>query len=181
MQHNYRGKQFRKEFSRLGEIRAFLSTEANIMALTATATKSTRKEICKSLRMIQPALILLLPEKSNIIIKYDINSRDWSEIVWLPEISHFKINLAIGFIRKKPAGMHWLDYNDAVSSENSNINVVPKTIYPLRYGNSFYPSFPFLVLLYSFSKVRISPSKVSIACYGFCLLRHVNKPGLHVI
>ena len=42
-------------------------------------------------------------------------------------------------------------------------------------------SFPFLVLLYSFSRVRISSSKVSIACYGFCLLRHVNKPDLHVI
>ena len=44
--------------------------------------------------------------------------RDWSEIVWLPEISRFKINLAISFIRKKPAGMHWLGYNDAVSSLN---------------------------------------------------------------
>ena len=44
-----------------------------------------------------------------------LNSRDWSEIVWLPEISHFKINLAIGFIRKKSTGMHWLGYNDAVS------------------------------------------------------------------
>ena len=30
-----------------------------------------------------------------------LNSRDWSEIVWLPEISHLKINHAIGFIRKK--------------------------------------------------------------------------------
>ena len=44
-----------------------------------------------------------------------LNSRDWSEIVWLPEISRFKISLAIGFIRKKPTGMHWLGYNDAVS------------------------------------------------------------------
>ena len=44
-----------------------------------------------------------------------LNSRDWSEIVWLPEISRFKINLAIIFIRKKPAGKHWLGYNDAVS------------------------------------------------------------------
>ena len=44
-----------------------------------------------------------------------LNSRDWSEIVWLPEISHLKVNLAIGFIRKKPTGMHWLGYNDAVS------------------------------------------------------------------
>ena len=47
-----------------------------------------------------------------------LNSRDWSEIIWLPEISHFKINLAISFIRKKPAGMHWLGYNDAVSLSN---------------------------------------------------------------
>ena len=47
-----------------------------------------------------------------------LNSRDWSEIVWLPEISRFKINLAISFIRKKPAGMHWLGYNDAVSLLN---------------------------------------------------------------
>ena len=44
-----------------------------------------------------------------------LNSRDWSEIVWLPKILHLKINLAIGFIRRKPAGMHWLGYNDAAS------------------------------------------------------------------
>ena len=47
-----------------------------------------------------------------------LNSRDWSEIVWLLEISCFKINLAISFIRKKPTGMHWLGYNDAVSLLN---------------------------------------------------------------
>ena len=47
-----------------------------------------------------------------------LNSRDWSEIVWLPEISCFKINLAISFIQTKPTGMHWLGYNDAVSSLN---------------------------------------------------------------
>ena len=45
-----------------------------------------------------------------------LNSRDWSEIVRLPEISRFKFNLAISLIQKKPAGMHWLGYNDAVSS-----------------------------------------------------------------
>ena len=44
-----------------------------------------------------------------------LNSRDWSEIVWFPEISRFKINLTIGFIRKNPTGMHWLGYNDTVS------------------------------------------------------------------
>ena len=47
-----------------------------------------------------------------------LNSRDWSEIAWLPEISCFKTNLAISFIRKKRAGMHWLGHNVAVSSVN---------------------------------------------------------------
>ena len=51
-----------------------------------------------------------------------LNSRDWSEIIWLPEISRFKINLAISFIQKKPAGVHWLGYNDAVSSLNKAKN-----------------------------------------------------------
>ena len=48
-----------------------------------------------------------------------LNSKDWSEIVWLPEIF---INLAIGFIRK--TGMHWLGYNDAVSWLNENSNIL---------------------------------------------------------
>ena len=47
-----------------------------------------------------------------------LNSRDWSEIIWLLEISCFKINLAISFIQKT----HWNAlvrlYNDAVSSLN---------------------------------------------------------------
>ena len=41
---------------------------------------------------------------------------------------------------------------------------------PWRFLLSFTP---FLVLLYSFSKVQISP-KVTIACHGFCLLRHTK-------
>ena len=31
-----------------------------------------------------------------------LNSRDWSEIVWLPKILHLKINLAIGLSEKNP-------------------------------------------------------------------------------
>ena len=48
---------------------------------------------------------------------------------------------------------------------------------PWRFLLSFIP---FLVLLYSFSKVRISP-KVTIACYGFCLLRHTKAWLAHDI
>ena len=43
-----------------------------------------------------------------------LNSRDWSEIVWLPKNLCFKNQPCNSFIQK-PAGMHWLSYNDAVS------------------------------------------------------------------
>ena len=39
---------------------------------------------------------------------------NWSEIIWLPRNSHFKINLPIDLYPKKPTGMHWLGRNDAV-------------------------------------------------------------------
>ena len=55
-----------------------------------------------------------------------LNSRDWSEIVWLPKISRFKNQPCNKLYPKKPTGMHWLGYNDAVSwlnkVKNSNIS-----------------------------------------------------------
>ena len=45
-----------------------------------------------------------------------LNSRDWSEIVWLSEILQFKNHPC--YRLKKPAGMHWLGYNDAVPCLN---------------------------------------------------------------
>ena len=47
-----------------------------------------------------------------------LNSRDWSEIVWLPEISHFKNQPCNRLYSKKPDGMHWLGYHDALSRLN---------------------------------------------------------------
>ena len=44
-----------------------------------------------------------------------LNSKDWSEIVWLPKILRFKNQPRNRLYLKKPAGMHWLGYNDAVS------------------------------------------------------------------
>ena len=44
-----------------------------------------------------------------------LDSRDWSKIVWLPEISCFKNQSCNKLYPKKPTGMHWLGYNDAVS------------------------------------------------------------------
>jgi len=39
------------------------------MAMTATATKPTRKDICKSLGLVKPVIIIKSPEKPNIIYK----------------------------------------------------------------------------------------------------------------
>ena len=50
------------------------------------------------------------------------NSRDWSEIVWLPEILRFKNQPCNRLYLKKPAGICWLSYNDAASWLNSNIS-----------------------------------------------------------
>ena len=44
-----------------------------------------------------------------------LNSRDWSEIVWLLEILCFKNQPCNRLYSKKSAGMHWLGYYDAVS------------------------------------------------------------------
>ena len=44
-----------------------------------------------------------------------LNSRDWSEIIWLPGILCFKNKPCNRLYSKKPAGMHWLGYYDAVS------------------------------------------------------------------
>ena len=59
---------------------------------------------------LKVAYAFMLLSLSTIVL----NSRDWSEIIWLLRNSHFKINLPKGLYPKKPAGMHWLGRNDAV-------------------------------------------------------------------
>ena len=62
-----RGEQFRREFSHLGEIRSIIPECVRVMALTATATKTTRKFIIDSLSMQLPGIIYIPPVKNNII------------------------------------------------------------------------------------------------------------------
>ena len=57
-----RGESFRTEFSHLGEIRSIVPEGVRLMALTATATISTRKYIIKNLSMQNP----VTPAKDNI-------------------------------------------------------------------------------------------------------------------
>jgi len=65
--YTFRGKDFRKEYGHVGEMRGLLNTSVNEIALTATATKQTRKDLCKSLCLLNPVMILESPEKSNIV------------------------------------------------------------------------------------------------------------------
>ena len=57
---------FRKEFARLGKLRTLLPPDVNIMALTATATNSTRRAVVKRLSMDTPAIVYVPPIKSNV-------------------------------------------------------------------------------------------------------------------
>ena len=53
----YRGYKFRHEFGHLGEVRGFFPPSLNILALTATASISTQKAVCKILGMHTPIML----------------------------------------------------------------------------------------------------------------------------
>ena len=61
-------------------MRGLLSTEVWIMDLTATATESTRKEICKSLGLVDPVIVLRSPEKPNIIYIVVLKTSELEEV-----------------------------------------------------------------------------------------------------
>ena len=63
---NCRGETFRRGFSQLGELRSLVSEGVNVMALTATATRQTRKSIFSTLHMLKPKIVYLRPIKDNI-------------------------------------------------------------------------------------------------------------------
>ena len=65
----YRGDSFRKDFSRIGNVRSLLPSNVRIMALTATATADTRKQVVSQLCMEDPAIVYVPPAKSKIVIK----------------------------------------------------------------------------------------------------------------
>ena len=61
-----RGEQFRKAYSRIGEIRSILPPSVPVMALTATATRHTRNDVIKKLCMKRCELVCKSPHKANI-------------------------------------------------------------------------------------------------------------------
>ena len=69
---NCRGETFRREFSQLGELRSLVSEGVNVMALTATATRQTRKSIFSTLHMLKPQIVYLRPIKDKIFFSVAI-------------------------------------------------------------------------------------------------------------
>lgn len=61
-----RGDNFRKAFSEIGDVRSIVPETVRLMALTATASKETRRSVCKTLGMCKPAIISEPPNRINI-------------------------------------------------------------------------------------------------------------------
>lgn len=59
----FRGETFRRKFANLGEVRSLIPECVKMMA---TATVETRKAVCKTLGMVNPAIIAESPSKVNI-------------------------------------------------------------------------------------------------------------------
>ena len=64
--HPCRGDYFRKEFSKLGEIRSLIPSTTNVMALTATATVD---KIIAILGMSKPIIVSESPDKPNLLFQ----------------------------------------------------------------------------------------------------------------
>ena len=61
-----RGETFRKEFLSIGEARSLVPDNVRMMALTATATRTTRQQICRRLGMVKPHIVTESPNRQNI-------------------------------------------------------------------------------------------------------------------
>ena len=84
------------EFARLGEVRSLIPKYVNILALTATATKSTRKVVIKLLNMKNLSIISISPNKDNVI--YTVSKKSCMEDV-LEKVKDRVISGGINFIR----------------------------------------------------------------------------------
>ena len=64
-----RGDEFRVEFSHLGEVWSLIPEHVNIMALTATATRTLRSDVCYILGM-QNVVVTVSPDKTLRVLPF---------------------------------------------------------------------------------------------------------------
>ena len=80
--HLFRGEYFRQEFRNLGEVRSLIPSNIHIMAMTATATTTTRNQVIAILGLVNPVVVAVSPDKSNI--SYALRQKVNIEVVFAP-------------------------------------------------------------------------------------------------
>ena len=82
------GNEFRREFSRLGELRSLLPRHVHILAITATATASLRRSVIKILGMKDTVVITENVDKPNLV--YSVLTFESMEITFSGMIQRLK-------------------------------------------------------------------------------------------
>ncbi|CAC5389063.1 unnamed protein product [Mytilus coruscus] len=79
------GGEFRKEYSHLGELRSVVPKKTTFVTLTATATRSIKKDIMKTLDMDikRTSIISVIPERPNLSYYVQNSSKNLADLNWL--------------------------------------------------------------------------------------------------
>ena len=125
MYHVSRGDEFRVAFALLGELRSIIPTGVNILALTATATKSTLTAVTRRLSMINPVIVGAPPHRNNIKLS----------VIPLPDIKSFCASIS------EEVKIKVMDYPKTVIFCN-NYNVCAELFHRLRSALGPYSTIP---------------------------------------
>ena len=97
-----RGDFFRREFSKLGEVRSLIPYHVKMMTMTATATAATRRRIISILGMREPSVIVSSPDKASMHywVKEGVSAHDFvTPLVANLKVQRFKLPRVIIFCR----------------------------------------------------------------------------------
>ena len=91
-----RGESFRRAFSRLSEVHSIIPNSVKLMALTATATRSTRYSVCQILGITEPSIVAVTPNRSNIYYSVEKKEGDIEQTfaVLMNEIREKRLGVA---------------------------------------------------------------------------------------
>ena len=74
---------FRKSYAKLASIQSFLPSSVPFVCVTATSLLDTKNIVCKLLNMVNPTIISVLPDRSNI--RYSCVNCEGDHFAWLLE------------------------------------------------------------------------------------------------
>ena len=93
-------------------IKLFQSNSYKVSGILNSYFNTTSQSVFISFAMYMACHFLKLKCSILSLSTVVLNSKDWSEMIWLPKILHFKNQPCNGLYPKNlHAGMHWLSYN----------------------------------------------------------------------